>query len=354
MRGKGMKYTLLAVLSACVECQQSVKLTTKSANFHLSMTSEPDQTFSLKHHFQFESATSKLFQENISDYTGEKDRRAVVTSVHVEHIQYGSGDAAASSGSYSLDSIVSVTFSEVGLVGSTITTLNKDKDIPSLSAALNEIISGAELKKVLVEEGLAGDDNKILKLSFSDFDGSVEQRGLYSNDAEIVSIRTNEGWPMFFAGVMVVVMLVCIWLVGSWIYKKETRDDEAASGKESSCQSVHYDGDVDLEVATTASGVLGLKGHHPVVDQENMNPNMMGRRKRRGGSTSQKTATTDDMSDLGHLSPMSDISHQTNASAASKHPLGITSMRKLNTFLTPQKPKSDRVPNYNISRLADT
>mmetsp|Transcript_13170 Transcript_13170/g.27646 ORF Transcript_13170/g.27646 Transcript_13170/m.27646 type:complete len:86 (-) Transcript_13170:63-320(-) len=85
-----------------------------------------------------------------------------------------------------------------------------------------------------------------------------------------------------------------------------------------------------------------------------MNPNMMGRRKRRGGSTSQKTATTDDMSDLGHLSPMSDISHQTNASAASKHPLGITSMRKLNTFLTPQKPKSDRVPNYNISRLVDT
>jgi hypothetical protein len=39
-------------------------------------------------------------------------------------------------------------------------------------------------------------------------------------------------------------------------------------------RALHYEGNVDVENVTTASGVLGLKGRHPgAEDKENENPN---------------------------------------------------------------------------------
>ena len=276
-----------------------------------------------------------------------------MTSVHVEHMENADG-VGESPASLTLDSIVSVTFSEVGLAGAIITTNPGESggDVSNLASTLTKAVSSEDVMKALMNEGLVTDDTELLTLSFSQFDGTSEERGIFSTETEIVTKRKNDGWPMFFAGVMLSVLLVSIWLVGSWIYQKEQLDKSPSSEKQSSCRSVYYDGDVDLEDATTASGVLGLKGHHPVATQdENAHPNRMNRRKRRGGSSSHKTGATDDSSQCDAFSPMS---QRTAASASSKQPLGITSMRKLSTFLTPQKPKSNRVNVYDIERLTYT
>ncbi|KAL7536553.1 hypothetical protein ACHAXR_007238, partial [Thalassiosira sp. AJA248-18] len=228
-----------------------------------------------------------------------------------------------------------------------------DTDVASI---LTKTVSSSDILKVLIASELVADDSTVLELSFTEFDGSPDERGVTATETDIVSRSKNEGWPMFIAGALITLVFVGIAGVGTWVYKKEFGDEKRSADGGSSSNSVHYNGDVnlDLEVATTASGVLGLKGHHPQAD-ENVHPNENNpfRRRRRGASSSSQTDNTTAFSSAQDFSsPKTQKSGV--ASVSSKHPLGITSMRKLETFLTPQKAKSDRVPLYDIVRLTKT
>eukprot|EP00804_Cyclotella_cryptica_P020721 CCRYP_003524-RA/>CCRYP_003524-RA protein AED:0.03 eAED:-0.03 QI:0/-1/0/1/-1/1/1/0/352 len=330
-----------------VQAQQQVQLFTTSSKFQLSLST--DRTFSVNDLFQFESATSKLFHENVSDYHGNGvDAHAVVTGVHVERVKR---EPMENSGDYAMiiDSVVSMTFSEVGLSGALVRGMD-DGETLDISSVLSSAVTADEVMSVLQEHGLADDATSIVDLSFSPYQGSINQLGVYFTDTDLVSKRRNSGWPMFFAGVMIALLLCGIMAIALWLYLNE---NGTWIKRQNSTKSVHYEGDVDVEEATTASGVLGLKGHHPQaeVDKENDRPNRRNRRPKKSASLGSKSSWTVDTDDVGTLTPMS---QQSVVSASSRHPLGITSMRKLNTFLTPQKPKSDRVVLYDIDRFSYT
>jgi len=357
--------------------QQLVKLSTTSARFNLSIT-PPDQGgafFSTNQLFQFESATSKLFHEELPariDSEGADHARShvVVTSVHVERARMRNNDidAEAEDAAFTLESVVSVTFSDVGLYGAMerapITGAGLEDDnaaqASNLAAMLTETISSSDIMMVLVGKELVADDDRILELSFTEFNGSTSERGVYATETDIVSKSVNDGWPMFFAGIMMSLLVVSIASVSHWLYRSnKNRSDygvpstEKNTDDDGDCKSVHYNGDIDLEVATTASGILGLKGRHPQAENdENAHPNSMSyRRKRR--YTGQAVIATGMGSGLDLMgSPKTQKSGA--MSASSKHPLGITSMRRLDSFSTPQKPKSDRVKVYDIQRLTRT
>mmetsp|Transcript_11706 Transcript_11706/g.21646 ORF Transcript_11706/g.21646 Transcript_11706/m.21646 type:complete len:368 (-) Transcript_11706:54-1157(-) len=367
MKRHAIVASLLLSISSGVESQQHIKLYTTSAKFNANFFNlEPGRTFSTNQHFQFESATSKLFHTELSIHASGEDENShvVVTSVHVERM--GNDDAATANLNYdgdattattvTLESVVSVTFSDVGLYKavkrSPIAGGWEDKTAPDVATILTKTVSSSDLLNVLIAADLITDDATV-ELSFAEFDGSPDERGVTTTPTEIVSKHINDGWPMFFAGVMITLLFVSIASVVFWLFKKESGHWPFTknSADDGSCNSVHYEGDIDLEVTTTASGVLGLKGHHP--NNENIHPNKAYRRKRRGVSSSSKTHSTTDVSTVWELgSPKTQKSG--GMSVSSKHPLGITSMRKLDTFLTPQKPKSDRVQIYDIERLTRT
>ena len=353
-----------------VESQQHVQLTTASAKFNLSLTpNEQGHTFSTYQHFQFESATSRLFHEALTNYVGGEDSgsaksRVVVTSVHVERMKttnVDDTDEADSGAALSLESVVSATFSDVGLYQAVKVGLNDDTSSePNLAAILTGTVSSSDVMKALIANELVAEDAKATEFSFTEFEGAIDERGVYATETDIVSKSVNDGWPMFFAGVMMTLLVVSIVSVAHWIRNKnksissshastiaEKNNADDARG----CKSVHYVGDVDLEVATTASGVLGLKGHHPQAENdENAHPNrMMSYRGKRRGLQSSSGQTSSTSSE--YLSPGSP---RTQKSASSKHPLGITSMRKLESFKTPPKPKSDRLALYDVERLTRT
>merc|ERR1711862_80751 len=135
------------------------------------------------------------------------------------------------------------------------------------------------------------------------------------------------------------------------------------------CRSVHF---ADVEcAATTASGVLGLVGYHPQAElglvgqhsqaeKENQNNNirMTHRRRKKHSSNS---GSTDESSATNMISPTNSQtkSQVTGMTRATKRPLGITSMSKLNSpnsisFLTPQKEKSDKLVLYDAERMTRT
>ena len=151
------------------------------------------------------------------------------------------------------------------------------------------------------------------------------------------------GFFFFFMPVVGVLYYVVKKERGEWPFDK-TRDDRSSS-------SVHYNGDLDLEVATTASGVLGLKGHHPraSTDAENAHPNRNAYRRKTPGSATSRTATTSSYASTAGKTVRSGASR-----ASSKHPLGITDMKRLSSFLTPQKAKSDAMVMYDVERLTRT
>ena len=322
--------------------QQQVRLHTASSNFVLKLSSP--RSWNVHEYFQFESATSKLFHNKLSEYQREGyDSHAVVTGVHVEKVQHQDDTIM------SVRSVVSVTFSELVLKGALVIGLEDKKD--DLSTLLTETVTNVDMMNVLLDIGLA-DATSIAEMSFAPFDGSINQRGVYSTDTDLVSKRKNSSWPMFFAGVMITLILCGITAMGLYTYLNE---HGTWMKRQKSNKSVHYEGDVDEENATTASGVLGLKGSHPEAeDKENNHPNSRRRsRKRQGVIPSCLTMETDEntFEDV-QLTPSS-MTPQSCVSNASRHPLGITSMRKLNSFLTPQKPKNDKVILYDVNRFND-
>lgn len=251
----------------------------------------------------------------------------------------------------SVDSVVSVTFSEIGLSGALIRGIEEEEH--DVEKILSETVSNVDMMNLLLDNGLA-DATSIADMSFAPFTGSVNERGVYTTDTDLVSKKKNSSWPMFFAGVMITLILCGITAMGLYTYLNEKG---TWMKRQKSNKSVVAEGDVDVENATTASGVLGLKGHHPEAeDKENAHPNQARRmRKGQGAILNTLTMDTDDITDFEEvqLTPSS-LTPQSCVSAASRFPLGITSMRKLNSFKTPQRPKSDKVVMYDVNRFNDS
>ena len=306
----------------------------------------------------------------------------VVTSVHIERMKNDATTAASSnnlndeesatvtsstSTALILESVVSTTFSDMGLHNALERSSSMDGNTsasggPDVASMLTKSISTSDILRVLIGAELATDETTVLTLSFTDFGGSINERGVTATETSIETTTSqNDGWPMFYAGAMITLVFVSIIGVGYYVYKKEFASEKDASSSvsdggdndkshDNNNNSVHYSGDLDLEVATTAAspGVLGLKGHHPqaAILDENAHPNnsrAYHRRNRRGLSSSSQTDNSTAFS-----------SDQTAMTSTSKHPLGIRSMGKVESFLTPQKSKSDRMTVYDIERLTRT
>lgn len=357
-----MIVVLSTLLSICISSfvmasQQHVRLTTKSANFDLSITFEQGQTFSINELFRFESATSKLFHAELSADAGSNAVHAmpdvILASVHVERMMNTKSSSAAKLNDgmgLTLKSVVSVTFSDVGLYNSLeVVPIDGGLEVntaPDVASLLTQSVSSGDILKVLTAEGLVAIDTTVLDLSFTEFDSSSSKRGVTATETDIVSSDVNDGWPMFFAGVMITLLLLGIATVGAWVYNKEFPSSKK-TGDDDSCNSVHFKGDVNLddvlEVATSASGILGGKGHHPKAENdENAHPNSSAYRRNRRVffSSSHPDMDADASADIFPVSP-----------SPSKHPLGITKLEKV---LTPRRPKkhNDRTPMYDIEKLS--
>ncbi len=385
---------LIAWHSICVvEATQLIKLSTTSTVFEVGINNNNGHVLSTNEQFKFESSMSKFFHNKLSGYyAASRDidfsrSRVVATSVHVERMMTSkltNEDSAATtttkeneaaSSSLSLKSIISVTFSDVGLYKALkvapITGGLEAKVAPDVATHLTEIVSSADLMRVLMDEELIASNHNSTEItsSFVKFYGPVDERGMTATETEILSSgKINDGWPMFFAGMMFAFLSVSITTVAAWIYKKEfpfvlsggsnKEEEEDATGK-----SVHYkQGDGD-EVATTASGILGTKGVHPSAtfeeDDENTHPNNGGgsayRRRKRYGNPSSSSQTEDHTEDGSARDDAGCCSPRTPSGVATssrRFPLGITSMKRLDSIRTPQKLESDRRPMYDIERLS--
>eukprot|EP00986_Skeletonema_menzelii_P002047 scaffold556_cov144-Skeletonema_menzelii.AAC.16 len=333
--------------------QQLIKIFTTYATCRLSMPL-PDRSSSsvqTQQQFQFESAASKLFHNKIThrDSGANNDpyasSRAVLTTVQVN-------DKYTVNNLLTMEAVVSVTFSQVGiykaLKRSPITGGLEEKVAPDLASLLSSVVSDKEIFTALVMSGISTADysKDQLRVSFESFDGDFNERGMYSlGDTEIVSNVKNGGWAMFWAGIFFTLVFSSTIAIGSWMYKDEHGHwpffPDIVDSRD---MVVHQDEeDVMEDMIVPASGLLGLKGHHPIAaSKENSHPNGSARRRKRIGAKDSPFSC-----DASAFSPNS------QATSSSRHPLGIRSMRKLNTsFFTPQKPKSSRqVVLYDVERL---
>ena len=303
--------------------------------------------------FQFESAVSKLFHDKITNRDrGENNdayasSRAVLTTVQVN-------DKYAVNNKLTMEAVVSVTFSQVGiykaLKRSPLTGGLEEKVAPDLASLLSKVVSDKEVFNALVMSGIStADYNKDqFSVSFESFDGDFNERGMYSKgDTEILSNGKNGGWAMFWAGIFFTLVFGSTVAVGSWMYKEEHGHWPFFPNNmvDSRDIVVHHEEEEDVmeEMIVPASGLLGLKGHHPgAASKENSHPNSSARRRKRIGAKDSPFSC-----DTSAFSPNS------QATSSSRHPLGIRSMRKLNTsFFTPQKPKSNKqIVLYDVERL---
>ena len=255
-----------------------------------------------------------------------------------------------------MEAVVSVTFSQVGiykaLKRSPLTGGLEEKVAPNLASLLSNVVSEEELFTALVTAGISTADynEDELNVSFESFDGDFNERGMYSlGDTEIVSNGKNGGWGMFWAGIFFTLVFGSSAAMGSWLYKAEHGHWPFFPDMEDSRDIVvhHHDEEDDVMEEmriVPANGLLGLKGHHPsAISKENSHPNSAARRRKRIGAKDSPSSY-----DASAFSPNS------QATPSSRHPpLGIRSMRKLNTsFFTPQKPKSNRqMVLYDVERL---
>lgn len=368
---KSYSQHILTALLLCLgytESQHNIILTTNSATFKTSITAEQGQTFSANEQFRFESAMSKLFHQELSSYSGNKNP-VVVTSVHVEKMRNrqerddggvtarplkkkdevtgrGGDDETAA---LTLRSVVSVTTSDVGLHNALTTGIEEDDDTqPTVASILSKTVSSNEIIDALKAEDLVDDTAEVLEFSFTEHEGKT---GVASTETNLVTKNMNDGWPMFWAGALITCLLIGIGAVYSHHYKKEYGHWPCMKGNnadEDDLNSVHFEGDIDIEEQTTASGVLGLKGFHPHAnDEENYNPN---------SGMYQRKSSSRGLSISGDVSKSLASPKTQRSGTSSKYPVGIRSLKKLASFSTPQKVSSgtDIVPLYNIERLTRT
>ena len=334
--------------------QQLIKVYTTSARLFISIpvnADDPSSFFSVntQNQFQFESASSKLFHNEISNREpGANDpyanSRAVQTTVQVNDVESEANILLT------MEAVVSMTFSQVGiykaLQRSPLTGGVEEKVAINLASLLSKVISKDELTNTLVMAGIIPDgyDEDLLEVTFESFDGDSDERGMYTKgEMQIVSNGKNGGWAMFFSGIFFTLVFGSSIAVGSWVYKTQHGHWPFPPNiVESKDIVIHHDEDVEsAELVVQNDGYLGLKGHHPsAASKENSHPNGAAyRRKRIGNSTS---GADDEAYD----------DNATQATFSSKHPLGIKSIRKLNTpFFTPQKPKSRPSLMYDVERL---
>ncbi|KAL3788415.1 hypothetical protein ACHAW5_001027 [Stephanodiscus triporus] len=333
-------FSVICIRPSIVASQQHVRLTTTSANFDLSITFEQGRTLSINELFRFESATSKMFHTELSsDSISNADHampEVIVASVHVERMTKIDGGVGLT-----LKSVVSVTFLDVGLYNA-LEIAPSDGGLEANTATevaslLTKSVSSGDILEVLAAEQLVASDTTVLGLTFTEFEGSSDERGAAATDADIVSKSVNDGWPMFFAGVMITLLFLGIATVGAWVYNKEFRSSKK-TGDDDSCNSIHFKCDDNVEVATTASGILGGKGHHPQAgNDENAHPNSSAYRRNRLVADVNAARNSN-----SPISPRSGV-----VSVSSKHPLGIS---KLESILTPRRPKryNDQTPMQDI------
>jgi len=363
--------TIINCLISVVESQQQIKLTTDSANFNLIIPAEQGRTYTTNEHFRFESVMSRLFHTKLSEYSSDVNSRIIATNVNVERMRNpdkakpwnkknkdgeeevlymkfdGEEDEKTSTtpvvADLTLNSVVSTTSSDVGLHNAL--TIGEVEEVPSLASILSKIVSSDDILNALNAEDLVMVDDapSITEFSFEDFEDG-EMRGVTATETEFVQRKGSNGpmgWAIFF-------LIVAILSGASYVYKQEYGHwpfMKARSGDE--CDSVHFEGDIDddIENATTASGVLGLKGGHPnaMANNENAHPNMLVRRKssHRGLSSSSNQGRS-----------LSSPRTQTSGNS-SKHPVGILPSKYPvgGNFLTPpQKKQSSR----KLERLTST
>jgi len=348
----------LGVVASAV-AQHTIKLTTTSAKLSLSVSSR-DTKLDTAELFQFETAMSKLFHNELSEHTSKLDRDAanthvIVTSVHVQEQTKTDGADLEFKPSLRIESILSVTFSDVGMYKavkrSPILGGLEKKTAPNLSTILSQIVFTSDILEVLIESNLVSDDASIGTLSF---DGSVNERGVTATETDIVSKKESGAGGMFFAGMFLTLLLVTIIGLGTYVYLKES-GRLVLLGNKGDDASVHYD---DFEcAATTASGVLGLVGYHPQAEKENQNSNVRRIHRRRKKCSSDFGSTY--ASSAGDMISPTNSQVTCSMTKATKRPLGITSMSKLNSsrsisFLTPQKVKSDKLVLYDAERMTRT
>ena len=343
---------------SCSLSQQHIKLTTSSSSVIATITAESDGPLSPLSKtspgdlFKFEYISSKLFHRELTDHARDLDRSQVIsTAVNVEEVSMVSGADLEITPSLVITMITTSTLSDVGLykavTRSPLTGGWQDKETKDLAPILQERVSSAGLLDELVASGLI-QEGAALDLSFQAYTGSSNERGVTATETDILS-EQKSGWLMFAAGFFMSLLVVTIISAAGFIYLRDSGKLAYWFGDGDGTGSVHYKGDIDVENATTASGLLGLIGHHPLADISNS-----GRLHRRRKKSSSQ-GSTDDSSAPDTLSPTN--SQLTNGtSKRKKNPLGITSMSVncRSSFRTPQKVTSGKLVVYNAERLTRT
>ncbi|EJK71153.1 hypothetical protein THAOC_07429 [Thalassiosira oceanica] len=358
-----MSHRLLALVVIISEIsgslsQQHIKLTTSSSSLIATITADSDGPLSPLSKtspgdlFKFEYTSSKFFHDELTRRTGDLDRSHVIsTAVHIEDVEKVNGADLELKPALVFKAVITSTLSDVGLykavTRSPLTGGWQDKGAagPDLAPILQKV-SSAILLDELVAAGLV-QHGAALDLTFQAYSGSLNERGVAATVTEILS-EQKSGWLMFAAGFFFSCLLLTIVTACGYIYLRDSGKLSSWFGNDDGAGSVHYKGDVDVENATTASGILGLIGHHPLADISNS-----GMHRRRKKFSSQ--GSTDDSSASGTLSPTN--SQLTNGtSKRKKNPLGITSMSVLNStsFRTPQKVSSGKLVVYNAERMSRT
>ena len=363
--------TIINCLIGVVESQQQIKLTTDSANFNLIIPAEQGHTYTTNEHFRFESVMSRLFHTKLSEYaSSDVNSRIIATNVNVErmrnpdkakpwnkknkdgedevlYMKYDGDEDETSTtpvvADLTLNSVVSTTSSDVGLHNAL--TIGEVEEVPSLASVLSKIVSSDDILNALIAEDLIMVENtpSITEFSFEDFEDG-EMRGVTATETEFVQKKGSNG-PMGWA---IFLLIVAILSGASYVYKQEYGHwpfMKARSGDE--CDSVHFEGDIDddIENASTASGVLGLKGGHPnaMANNENAHPNnMLVRRK-----SSHRGLSSSSIQGRSLSSPRTQTSGN-----SSKHPVGILPSKYPvgGNFLTPPQKQSSR----RLERLTST
>ena len=156
-----------------------------------------------------------------------------------------------------IKAVITSTLSDVGLykavTRSPLTGGWQDKGAKDLAPILHERVSSASLLDQLVAAGLV-QDGASLDLSFTTYSGSLNERGVTAATTEILA-EQKSGWLMFAAGFFFSLLVVTIISAWGFIYLRDNGKLASWFGIDDGAGSVHFKGDIDIENATTASGI---------------------------------------------------------------------------------------------------
>lgn len=319
---------LAGLVSPVVGAGAQVHIATESARCTLAFDLAPGRTLSVARVFRLETALAALFHAEVSAAADAQSQPAA-TSVHVRATRTDDG-ADGRGARATVEAVASTTAAREGAAPPA-----------RLAAALNEAAASRDLRGVLAAGGLVAPGGAA-SLACAAFDGASDERGVAFTQMDQAGSPQNGGWPMFVAGVALTLLCCGSVGVGLWVYRREGGGWPCAKGAadRGAEDSVHYGGDVDLEdeemtTATAATGILG-------ANNDGNRGALQHLQRRKSGRASHLTE------DTAWGSP------ETVVSSASRHPVGITPAGTLESFRTPQRPKSARVQMYDMERLTRT